>query len=164
MPRSTHPYVWTAAGWLYVAAIMDLYSRKLVGLSMSKRMTRQLVIDAFNHAITRRGLPEALIYHSDCGSQYTSKEFKQLLKLYGITISNSGTGNCYDNAAMESFFASLKTECVYHEQYKTRDEAKLSIFDYCEIFYNNQRRHSALGYKAPKQIEEAWFNSNKNVH
>jgi len=156
-------YVWTASGWLYVAAVMDLYSRKLIGLSMDKRMTRKLVIDAFNHAITRRGIPENLIYHSDRGSQYTSKEFKEKLISYGITISNSGTGNCYDNAAMESFFATLKTECVFHEQYKTREEAKLSIFDYCEVFYNNQRRHSALGYRTPKQVEEVWFDSSKNV-
>lgn len=107
-------YIWTASGWLYVAAIMDLYSRKVVGLSMNKRMTRQLVIDAFNNAITRRGIPDSLIYHSDRGCQYTSNEFKSLLLSYGVTLSNSGTGNCYDNAAMESFFATLKTESVYH--------------------------------------------------
>lgn len=157
-------YVFTQEGWLYVAAILDLYSRKLIGLAMDNHLRAELVIRAFKQALLHRGTPGELLYHSDRGCQYTSHEFQALLNRYGITCSMSGTGNCYDNAAMESFFATLKTECVYFENFKTREEAKLKIFDYCEIFYNNQRTHSTLGYLSPKAIEELYFNSEKTVH
>lgn len=157
-------YVWTSFGWLYIAAILDLFSRKIVGLSMGQRMTKSLVTNAFLQAVQRRGKPQDLTYHSDRGSQYTSYEFQSLLKDYGVTASMSGTGNCYDNAAMESFFATLKTECVYFENYETPQEAQRSIFEYCEIFYNNQRRHSTLGYLSPRVFEEQAFLRENSVH
>lgn len=157
-------YVWTAIGWLYVAAIMDLFSRKIIGLSMNTRMTKQLVMNAFNQAISHRGVPEYLIYHSDRGSQYASHDFQAVLKQYPILPSMSGAGNCYDNAAMESFFATLKTECVYFENYQTPEEAKISIFNYTEIFYNNQRLHSYLGYLSPKAFEQQFYQREVSVH
>lgn len=117
-----------------------------------------------SQAILHRDKPTELLYHSDRGCQYTSLEFQALLAHYGVTCSMSSTGNCYDNAAMESFFATLKTECVYFEKFQTREEAKLKLFDYCEIFYNNQRAPSILGYLSSKAIEEQYFNSEKTVH
>ena len=157
-------YVWTQLGWLYVAAIMDLFSRRIVGLAMAKRMTTALVLQAFRQAIKHRAAPEGLLYHSDKGSQYTSEEFQQELTHYGVTVSMSGTGNCFDNAAMESFFATLKTECVYFENYRSQEEAEISIFDYTEVFYNNQRQHSYLGYVSPTVFEERYYLRNENVH
>jgi len=151
--------VHTREGWLYVAAIIDLYSRVVVGISMSARMTRQLVINAFNQAIVHRGNPREFIYHSDKGSQYTSGDFQALLKLQKIVVSMSGTGNCYDNAAMESFFHTLKTESVYFEDYVTREEAENHIFDYVETFYNPKRLHSYLGYQSPKTFEQQFYNT-----
>lgn len=146
--------VGTALGWLYVAVILDLFSRKVIGLSMAERQTKDLVMKALDQAITHRGKPEALIYHSDRGSQYTSHDFQKLIKAYGITPSMSGTGNCYDNAAMESFFATLKGECTFFDTYANREQAKNSIFDYCFIFYNQQRIHSTLGYLCPRDFEQ----------
>lgn len=157
-------YVWTAIGWLYVAAIMDLFSRKIIGLAMHTRMTKQLVINALNQAIAHRGVPEHLIYHSDRGTQYASDDFQKLLKRYAILPSMSGAGNCYDNAAMESFFATLKTEWVYFKHYQTPEEARLSIFDYTELFYNNQRLHSYLGYLSPKAFEQQYYQQEDSVH
>jgi len=122
-------------------------------------MTKQLVINAFNQAIRHRGNPKEFIYHSDKGSQYTSDTFQELLKLQNIKVSMSGTGNCYDNAAMESFFHSLKTECVYFEKYATREEAEDSIFDYIETFYNPKRLHSYLNYQSPKAFEHDYYNN-----
>jgi len=146
-------YIWTSMGWLYVAVILDLFSRQVVGLSMSQKQPIDLVIRALQQAIRHRGHPQALVHHSDRGSQYASHDFQNLLKAYGITPSMSGTGNCYDNAAMESFFATLKGECTFFEHYKNRDQAKNSIFDYCFIFYNQERIHSTLGYMSPKEFE-----------
>lgn len=157
-------YILTQEGWLYVAAILDLFSRKLVGVAMDKHLRTELVSQAFQQALLHRQQPQELLHHSDRGCQYTSAEFQALLRRYGVTCSMSGKGNCYDNAAMESFFATLKTECVYFENFKTREEAKLKLFDYCEIFYNNQRAHSTLGYLSPKAVEERYFNSEKSVH
>ena len=157
-------YIFTQEGWLYVAAILDLFSRKLVGLAMDKHLRTELVSRAFKQALLHRNQPSELLHHSDRGCQYTSHEFQALLHQYRVTCSMSGKGNCYDNAAMESFFATLKTECVYFENFKTREEAKLKLFDYCEIFYNNQRVHSTLGYLSPKAVEELYFNSEKSVH
>jgi putative transposase len=143
----------TAEGWLYVAAVLDLFSRRVVGWSMSARMTAQLVTDALTMAICRRGKPEALLHHSDRGSQYTSEQFQRLLADHGITCSMSRAGNVWDNAVMESFFSSLKTEWTTRRTYRTRDEARADVFDYVERFYNPRRRHSTLGYLSPMEFE-----------
>ena len=147
-------YIWTAEGWLYVAVVLDLYSRRVVGWSMKSEMTAQLVIDALVMAIWRRGKPKELLHHSDQGSQYTSEDFQRLLSAQGITCSMSRRGDCWDNAAMESFFSSLKTERMDRKQYATRDEARADVFDYIERFYNPRRRHSVLDYLSPVQFEE----------
>ena len=146
-------YIWTAEGWLYVAAVIDLYSRRVVGWSMSATMTAQLVTDALVMAIWRRGRPRALLHHSDRGSQYTSEQFQRLMSDHGVTCSMSRSGNCWDNAAMESFFSSLKTERTARKTYRTRDEAKADVFDYIERFYNIKRRHSTIGYLSPMDFE-----------
>jgi putative transposase len=147
-------YIWTAEGWLYVAVVLDLFSRRIVGWSMSASMTAQLVIDALTMALWRRGRPDALLHHSDQGSQYTSEAFQRLLADHGVDCSMSRSGNCWDNAAMESFFSSLKTERVSRRTYRTRDEAKADVFDYIERFYNPKRRHSTIGYLSPIAFEE----------
>ncbi len=146
-------YVPTSEGWLYLSIIMDLYSRKVIGWAMSDRMTDSIVTDALKMALFRRKVRSDLLLHSDRGSQYASDNMQQLLRNNKIECSMSRKGNCWDNAVAESFFHSLKTECVYHERYLTRDSAKKSIFDYIEVFYNRQRRHSYLGYKSPEQYE-----------
>lgn len=146
-------YLWTAEGWLYVAAVVDLFSRRVVGWSMSATMTAQLVTDALVMAIWRRGKPEAVLHHSDRGSQYTSEPFQRLLADHGVTCSMSRAGNVWDNAAMESFFSSLKTERTAAKTYRTRDQAKADVFDYIERFYNPTRRHSTLGYLSPMEFE-----------
>ena len=146
-------YIWTAQGWLYVAAVIDLFSRRVVGWSMSATMTAQLVADAMMMAIWRRGKPDALLHHSDQGSQYTSEQFQRLMQDNGVTCSMSRSGNCWDNAAMESFFSSLKTERVRKKVYRSRDQAKADVFDYIERFYNPTRRHSTLGYLSPIDFE-----------
>jgi putative transposase len=146
-------YIWTAEGWLYVAAVVDLFSRRVVGWSMSTTMTAQMVADALVMAIWRRGKPEMLLHHSDRGSQYTSEQFQRLMANQGITCSMSRSGNCWDNAAMESFFSSLKTERTARRTYRTRDEAKADVFDYIECFYNVKRRHSTIGYMSPVEFE-----------
>jgi len=146
-------YIWTAEGWLYVAAVVDLFSRRVVGWSMSAAMTSQFVTDALMMAIWRRGKPQALLHHSDRGSQYTSEQFQRLMADQGITCSMSRSGNCWDNAAMESFFSSLKTERTARKTYRTRDEARADVFDYIECFYNPKRRHSTIGYMSPMDFE-----------
>ena len=146
-------YIWTAEGWLYVAAVIDLYSRRVVGWSMSATMTAQFVTDALVMAIWRRGKPRARLHHSDRGSQYTSEQFQRLMADHGVTCSMSRSGNCWDNAAMESFFSSLKTERTARKTYRTRDEAKADVFDYIERFYNTKRRHSTIGYMSPMDFE-----------
>jgi putative transposase len=146
-------YVWTAEGWLFVAVVLDLYSRRVVGWSMQSSMTAQLVMDALLMAILRRGRPEAVLHHSDQGSQYTSEDFQRLLESHGITCSMSRRGNCWDNAAMESFFSTLKTERLGRRQYRTRNELRADVFDYIERFYNPKRRHSTIGYISPVQFE-----------
>jgi putative transposase len=146
-------YIWTAEGWLYVAAVVDLFSRRVVGWSMSATMTAQLVTDALLMAIWRRGKPDALLHHSDRGSQYTSEQFQRLMADHGVTCSMSRSGNVWDNAAMESFFSSLKTERVTRKTYRTRDEAKADVFDYIERFYNTKRRHSTIRYMSPMEFE-----------
>jgi putative transposase len=146
-------YIWTAEGWLYVAAVIDLYSRRVVGWSMSAAMTAQLVADALVMAIWRRGKPDALLHHSDRGSQYTSEPFQRLMAEHGVTCSMSRAGNVWDNAAMESFFSSLKIERVNRKTYRTRDDARADVFDYIERFYNPKRRHSTIGYMSPMEFE-----------
>lgn len=146
-------YVWTAEGWLYVAAVIDLFSRRVVGWSMKPDMTAQLVTDALVMAIWRRGKPDALLHHSDQGSQYTSEQFQKLMADNGVTCSMSRSGNVWDNAAMESFFSSLKTERIRGRVYRTRDEARADVFDYIERFYNAVRRHSTIGYLSPVEFE-----------
>jgi putative transposase len=149
-------YIWTAEGWLYVAIVLDLFSRKVVGWSMSDKMNAQLVIDALMMAIWRRGKPNALLHHSDQGSQYTSEDFQRLLADQGIICSMSRKGDCWDNAAMESFFSTLKLERTNRNGYVKRDEARADVFDYIERFYNPRRRHSTLGQISPDQFEQAW--------
>jgi putative transposase len=146
-------YVWTAEGWLFVAVVLDLFSRRVVGWSMQPTMTAQLVMDALLMAVFRRGRPRAVLHHSDQGSQYTSEDFQRLLAAHGIVCSMSRRGNCWDNAAMESFFSTLKTERLSKRLYKTRDELRADVFDYIERFYNPKRRHSTLGYVSPVQFE-----------
>ena len=147
-------YIWTAEGWLYVAVVIDLFSRRAVGWSMSDTMTAQLVTDALMMAIWRRGKPDALLHHSDQGSQYTSEQFQRLMADNGVTCSMSRSGNVWDNAAMESFFSSLKTERIARKTYRTRNHAKADVFDYIERFYNPTRRHSTLGYVSPMDFEQ----------
>lgn len=147
-------YVWTAEGWLYVAAVIDLFSRRVVGWSMSEKMTSRLVTDALIMAIWRRGRPQELLHHSDQGSQYTSEPFQRLMADHGITCSMSRSGNVWDNAAMESFFSSLKSERIKRKTYRTRKQARADVFDYIECFYNPKRRHSTIGYQSPITFEE----------
>lgn len=149
-------YIATDEGWLYLAAIIDLFSRRIIGLAMCERMTTDLIVTALNQALIHRKPVAGLIHHSDKGCQYTSTIFQALLNTQGIICSMSGAGNCYDNAVMESFFHTLKTEQVYLERYKTREQAKQSIFEYIEIFYNRKRRHSTIGYLSPYIFEKQW--------
>jgi len=148
-------YVWTDEGWLYLAVVMDLYSRAIVGWSMSRRMTQQLVCDALTMALFRRHFPKGTIIHSDRGSQYCSKRYQRLIKTNGLHCSMGRRANCYDNAAMESFFHTLKVEHVHRERYVNRRTAKSRIFEYIETYYNRQRKHSAIGYKIPMLFEQA---------
>jgi putative transposase len=147
-------YIPTREGWLYLAVVEDLYSRRVVGWSLADNMESRLVVDALEMAVTRRLPGEGLLAHSDRGSQYASDHYQRLLSKHGITCSMSGVGQCWDNAPMESFFASLKKELVHHEDYQTRAEARASIIEYIEMFYNPKRRHSSLGYLSPADYEK----------
>jgi len=147
-------YIPTREGWLYLSAVLDVHSRRIVGWAMASLQTQQLVIDALRMALQQRRPAEQLLHHSDRGSQYTAEAYQKLLKAYGVTVSMSGTGNCYDNAMMESFFSTLKAECVIGI-YNNRQEARHSIFEYIEVWYNRQRRHSSLGYLSPAAFEQA---------
>jgi transposase InsO family protein len=154
-------YIPTREGWLYLAAILDVYSRAIVGWGMSKTLDCQLAISALEMAIRRRGSSPTVL-HSDQGSTYAAAEYCALLGRYAIRQSMSRKGNCWDNAPMESFFHTLKTELVMHCDYQSRDEARASLFEYMEVFYNRQRRHSTNGYEAPLAFEgstNARFNS-----
>jgi putative transposase len=148
-------YVWTDEGWLYLAVVMDLYSRAIIGWSMNRRMTQQLVCDALTMALFRRHFPKGTIIHSDRGSQYCSNRYQRLINNTGLRCSMGRKATCYDNAAMESFFHTLKVELVHRERYTTRRTAKSKIFEYIETYYNRQRKHSAIGYKIPMQFEQA---------
>jgi len=147
-------YIWTTEGWLYLAVILDLFSRQVVGWSMSNRITKKLVIDALQMAAWRRRPEDGLIFHSDRGSQYCSNDFQKMLKKHGMTSSMSRKGDCWDNSVAESFFGTLKVERVFDSIYQTREEAKRDIVDYIEMFYNSKRRHSYLGYLSPKEFEK----------
>ena len=145
-------YIYTREGWLYVSAIMDVQTRKIIGLSIKGRLTQELTTDALVQAVKKERPVKGLIHHSDRGKQYTSYAYKELLDQYGLQSSMSRSGNCYDNAHIESFWSTLKKELVYGKKYKTRRDARLSIFEYIEVFYNRVRKHSALGYKSPEQF------------
>ena len=151
-------YIATDEGWLYLASTMDLFSRRIVGWSMSSTLHSKIVVDAMLMAIGQRGPAAGLIHHSDRGVQYASAEFRAVLEAHGFVASMSRTGNCYDNAAKESFFHTLKTELVNHERYRTRDAARASVFEYIEAFYNRRRLHSTLGYQSPVEFERARTN------
>jgi putative transposase len=146
-------YIATLEGWLYLVVILDLFSRQVVGWAMSDRLTSGFVVKALYQAIGRRRPPSGCIFHSDRGVQYASADFRDVLKAYDFIQSMSRKGNCYDNAVSESFFHTLKTEHVYEYRYETRAMARQSIFEYIEMFYNRQRRHSALGYRSPVSFE-----------
>jgi putative transposase len=146
-------YIPTDEGWLYLAGVLDLCSRTAVGWSMSQSLERRLVMDALGMAYRRRRPGRGLIHHSDRGSQYASDDYRNLLKDYGMHMSMSRKGDCWDNAPMESFFGTLKKELVHHRRYRTREEARRDIFDYIEVFYNRERLHSSLGYRSPLDYE-----------
>ncbi|NRA38383.1 MAG: IS3 family transposase [Planctomycetes bacterium] len=150
-------YVQTTGGWLFLATVIDLYSRKVVGWSFSRSMNRQIIIDALGMAVENRRPEPGLIFHSDRGSQYASYEYRALLKEHNITASMSRTACCYDNAVAESFFHSLKVEEVYRNTYKNYEHAKTEIFKYIECFYNRQRRHSTIDYLCPEEYEERYY-------
>jgi putative transposase len=149
-------YVWTDEGWLYLAVVLDLFNREIVGWSIKPRMTTDIVTDALTMAWFRRRPAPGLIHHSDRGSQYASHAFQRKLAAYGMTCSMSRKGNCWDNAPTESFFNSLKNERVHGTRYATRADAVADLFDYIEVFYNRSRRHSTLGYHSPVQFLQDW--------
>lgn len=148
-------YVWTKEGWLFLAVIIDLFSRQVVGWSMDERMKRELTLNALRMAINRRNPGAGLIHHSDRGSQYASADYRKMLKARNMICSMSRKGNCWDNAPVESFFHSLKIEMIYWEEFSTREQARRKIFEWIEVFYNRQRRHSTLGNLSPVNFEIA---------
>ena len=148
-------YVPTDEGWLYLAGVLDCFSRKIVGWSMADHMETSLASDALQMALVHRGLGNGLLHHSDRGVQYASEDYQHLLNSHGLTASMSGKGDCWDNAMMESFWATLKTELIHQNSYATREQAKAAIFEYIEVFYNRKRLHSSLGYVSPESFEAA---------
>jgi len=156
-------YIPTLQGWLYLAAVMDLYSRRIVGWAMSERIDSALVLSAMNMAISQRRPEAGLLHHSDRGSQYASEAFQDLLDDNGIVCSMSRKGDCWDNACIESFFGSLKTEWVRDKKYQTREQARDDVFKYMELFYNRKRRHATLGYLSPAAYEELYDKERKQV-
>jgi putative transposase len=156
-------YIWTLEGWMYLATVMDLYSRKIIGWNMDSKMTKELPLVALNRAISLRNPSEKLIHHSDRGSQYASKDYIARLKEFDIQISMSRKGNCYDNACIESFHATLKKELVYRRRFKTREEAKKAVWHYTMSFYNEKRSHSTLGYVSPNEYERLITESDQVV-
>jgi transposase InsO family protein len=143
--------VWTAEGWLYLVVVLDLFSRRVVGWSVAERIDRHLVLGALDMALTGREAPA--LHHSDRGSQYASENYRARLAAHGIICSMSRKGNCWDNAVVDSFFSSLKMERAHTRSFRTREEAKLALFEYIEVFYTRRRRHSSLGYIRPAEYE-----------
>lgn len=154
-------YIWTEAGWLYLAVILDLFSRRVVGWSMSSRADSGLVCQALDSAIKRRRPGVGLLHHSDQGCQYTSGAFSEMLERHGVVCSMSRKGNCWDNAVTESFFGKLKREWVRGRRYRTHAEARQDLFMYLEVFYNRKRRHAFLGYKSPVAFESLFYRTTK---
>jgi putative transposase len=146
-------YIPTDEGWLYLATIKDLYHKKVIGCSMDSTMTKELAMNALKQAISRVRPPQGVIHHSDRGSQYASHAYQNILREHGFRASMSRKGNCYDNACAESFFSALKNELVYLTRFKTRQEARLAIFEYIEVFYNRTRLHASLGYRTPHEFQ-----------
>ena len=146
-------FIWTREGWLYLAAILDIFNRQIVGWSMGDTLSHGILADALHKALMQRKPDPGVMFHSDRGTQYASYAFRELMERHGFVQSMSSSGNCYDNAVMESFFHTLKTELTYFEKYRTRQEARGSVFEYIEIFYNRVRRHSALNYCSPVEFE-----------
>lgn len=146
-------YIWTREGWLYLAVILDLHSRRVIGWAVSNRMKRDLAIRALKMAIAFRAPPSGCIHHTDRGSQYCSHDYQKILRWHGFKVSMSGTGNCYDNAAVETFFKTIKAELIWRRSWETRRQAEMAIFEYINGFYNPRRRHSALGWKSPVAFE-----------
>ena len=157
-------YIWTWEGWLYLAFVLDLYYRGVVGLAMSENITDELTQNALKQAVMRHNPPEGLIHHSDRGSQYASGDYQELLKKYQIIPSMSRKGDCWDNAVGESFVHTLKVEKINRYRFKTREEAKREIFEYAETYYNRKRAHSSLGYMSPFEFERQFFTSLQTVH
>ena len=153
-------FVPTAEGWLYLAVLIDLYSRRVVGWAMSERIDQQLVLDALNMALLQRRVKPGLIHHTGQGRQYSSAAYLAVLKEHGMIASMSRRGNCYDNAVAESFFSSLKNELIHHSSFRTRGEARTAIFEYIEVFYNRQRRHQSLDYCSPVDYERKAVSTN----
>lgn len=146
-------YLWTEEGWVYLAVVIDLYARCVVGWAMAERMTAELACDALHMALWRRQRPRGVIVHTDRGSQYCSERYQTLLRQHGLLCSMSAKGNCYDNACAESFFHSLKVEAIHGERFATRSEVRQAVFEYIEVHYNRIRRHSANGYLSPEAFE-----------
>jgi transposase InsO family protein len=156
-------YLWTDEGWLYLAIVLDLFNREVVGWSLKPRMTADIVTDALTMAWFRRKPGAGLVHHSDRGSQYASHAFQAKLREYGMTCSMSRKGDCWDNAPTESWFGSFKNERVHGERFETRDEVKSMAFEYIEVFYNRRRLHSTLGYQSPVQFMEDWLNGQQKL-
>ena len=146
-------YVWTAEGWLYLAVVLDLYSRRVIAWGMDNRLTQELATAALTMAVVHRRPAHGVVHHTDRGSQYAAARYREVLARHGLTASMSRRGNCWDNAVVESFFHTLKTEHVHHQRYRTREEARQDIFEWIEVFYNRVRRHSTLGYRSPAEFE-----------
>ena len=146
-------YVWTAEGWLYLAVVLDLYSRRVIAWGMGSRLTQELATAALTMAIEHRRPARGVVHHTDRGSQYAATRYREVLAGHGLTASMSRRGNCWDNAVVESFFHTLKTEHVHHQRYRTREDARQDIFEWIEVFYNRVRRHSTLGYRSPAEFE-----------
>lgn len=156
-------YIWTREGWLYLAIILDVFARRIVGYAMNERLTASLVTTALQQALTHRQPAAKLVLHSDRGSQYASDEVRSMISAHGLVQSMSGTGNCYDNAITETFFHSLKTEMIFWQRFDTRDEARGKIFDYIECWYNRQRLHSSLDYRTPAEFEQQFYRQQQTI-
>ena len=146
-------YIWTREGWLYLAVILDLHSRRVIGWAVSNRLKKDLAIRALEMAIALRKPPRGCIHHSDRGSQYCAHDYQKILRKHGLQVSMSGKGNCYDNAVVETFFKTIKAELIWRQSWETRRQAEMAIFEYINGFYNPRRRHSALGWKSPLAFE-----------